>query len=174
MSSPVLDPSLPAENAPVLSGELRGQFQAIQSSFDDIRGRLISLTPLGLTVSNPPTQADVQAIADKLDELINTLSARQLQRENLIQLPGDLAEARGTAKCGGEMRFARADRVVLRLPHHEHGSRNRGGNSGAAGHGTGKVGGGFARHPAGVERRRRVGTHLVRPAPASRAHGAGG
>jgi len=30
---------------------------------------------LGLTVSNPPTQADVQAIADKLDELINTLNA---------------------------------------------------------------------------------------------------
>jgi hypothetical protein len=26
-------------------------------------------------VSNPPTKADVQAIADKLDELINTLSA---------------------------------------------------------------------------------------------------
>ena len=43
--------------------------------FDDIRGRLISLTPLGLTVSNPPTQADVQALADKLDELMNPLSA---------------------------------------------------------------------------------------------------
>jgi hypothetical protein len=26
-------------------------------------------------VSNPPTQAEVQAIADKLDELINTLGA---------------------------------------------------------------------------------------------------
>jgi hypothetical protein len=25
-------------------------------------------------VSNPPTRADVQALADKLDELINTLS----------------------------------------------------------------------------------------------------
>jgi len=54
---------------------MRGQFQAISGMFDDIRGKLISLTPLGLTVSNPPTQADVQAIADKLDELINTLSA---------------------------------------------------------------------------------------------------
>ena len=37
--------------------------------------KLLALTPLGLTVSNPPTQADVQAIADKLDELINTLNA---------------------------------------------------------------------------------------------------
>jgi hypothetical protein len=59
----------------ISAGELRGQFQAIQNNFDDIRARLVSLAPLGLTVSNPPTQADVQAIADKLDELINTLSA---------------------------------------------------------------------------------------------------
>jgi hypothetical protein len=75
MSTPILDPNLPADNSLIVSGELRGQFQAIQNSLDDIRGRLITLTPLGLTVSDPPTQADVQAIADKLDELINTLSA---------------------------------------------------------------------------------------------------
>ena len=75
MLTPILDPSLPADNSPLVSGELRGQFQAIQNNFDDIRGRLIALTPLGLTVSNPPTQADVQALADKLDELTNTLSA---------------------------------------------------------------------------------------------------
>ena len=75
MSTPVLDPTLPADNSPLSSGEMRGQFQAIAGMFDDIRGKLLSLTPLGLTVSNPPTQADVQAIADKLDELINTLNA---------------------------------------------------------------------------------------------------
>jgi len=75
MSTPILDPSLPADNALISSGELRGQFQAIEDSFADIRGRFLTLTPLGLTVSNPPTQADVQAIADKLDELINTLNA---------------------------------------------------------------------------------------------------
>ena len=75
MGTPVLDPSLPADNSPLSSGEMRGQFQSISGMFDDIRGKLLSLTPLGLTVSNPPTQADVQALADKLDELINTLSA---------------------------------------------------------------------------------------------------
>jgi len=75
MSTPILDPSLPADNALISSGELRGQFQAIEDSFADIRGRFLTLTPLGLTVSNPPTQADVQALADKLDELINTLNA---------------------------------------------------------------------------------------------------
>ena len=75
MSTPILDPSLPADHSPLSSGEMRGQFQAIASSLDEIRGRFPSLTPLGLTVSDPPTQADVQAIADKLDELINTLNA---------------------------------------------------------------------------------------------------
>jgi hypothetical protein len=75
MSTPVLDPSLPADHSPLSSGEMRGQFQAIAGMFDDLRSKLVSLTPLGLTVSNPPTQADVQAIADKLDELINTLNA---------------------------------------------------------------------------------------------------
>jgi hypothetical protein len=74
MSTPILDPSLPADNSPFVSGELRGQFQAIQNNFDDPRARLIALTPLDLTVSNLPTQDDVQAIADKLDELINTLN----------------------------------------------------------------------------------------------------
>jgi len=74
MSTPVLDPSLPADNALISSGELRGQFQAISDTFDGIRAKLISLTPLGLSVSDPPTQAEVQALADKLDELINTLN----------------------------------------------------------------------------------------------------
>ena len=75
MSTPILDASLPADNSPLSSGEMRGQFQAISGMFDDIRGKLISLTPLGLTVSNPPTQAQVQALAEKLDELINALRA---------------------------------------------------------------------------------------------------
>jgi hypothetical protein len=75
MSTPILDHTVPADNAPIVSGELRGQLLAIQNNFDDIRARLIALTPLGLVVSNPPTQADVQALADKLDELNNTLKA---------------------------------------------------------------------------------------------------
>lgn len=75
MSTPVLDPRLPAGNALISAGGLRGQFQAIADTFDDLRAKLISLTPLGLSVSDPPTQAEVQALADKLDELINTLNA---------------------------------------------------------------------------------------------------
>jgi hypothetical protein len=58
MSSPILDPSLPADHSPLSSGEMRGQFQAIQNNFDDLRGRLFAVAPLGLTVSDPPTQAE--------------------------------------------------------------------------------------------------------------------
>ena len=75
MSTPILDPSLPADNSPLSSGEMRGQFQAIQDNVDAVREALTFVQPLGLTVSNPPTQAQVQAIANKLDELINTLLA---------------------------------------------------------------------------------------------------
>jgi hypothetical protein len=41
MSTPILDPSLPADNSPLDAGEMRGQFQAIQNHFDDLRARLI-------------------------------------------------------------------------------------------------------------------------------------
>jgi hypothetical protein len=33
MSTPILEPSLPADNSPLVSGEMRGQFQAIQNNF---------------------------------------------------------------------------------------------------------------------------------------------
>jgi hypothetical protein len=35
--TPILDPSLPADHSPLSSGEMRGQLQASQNSFDDIR-----------------------------------------------------------------------------------------------------------------------------------------
>ena len=74
MPNSILNPSLPADHAPVVAGELRGQFQAIADSFGDVYSRLGNVTPLVLTISNPPTQAQVQAIANKLDELIGALN----------------------------------------------------------------------------------------------------
>ena len=69
------NPNVPADHSPLSSAEMRGQFQAIQNNVDAVREVLTFVQPLGLTVSNPPTQAQVQAIANKLDELINTLLA---------------------------------------------------------------------------------------------------
>ncbi len=67
------NPALPQTNSPIASAELRSQFQGLQDNIDNLREHLNVVQPLGLTVSNPPTQAEVQAIADKLDELLNSL-----------------------------------------------------------------------------------------------------
>ncbi len=70
MADPILDPNLPANNALILSAELRQQFQAIANRF----ARTATVNLLEMTVSDPPTQAEVQAIADKIDELIIALN----------------------------------------------------------------------------------------------------
>lgn len=84
------DPALPANNSPVSSAELRDQFNGLRDDCvlndnleTSIRATIaysetaLNLTPpftrLELTVSDPPTQAEVQAIADKLDALIDAL-----------------------------------------------------------------------------------------------------
>ena len=75
MGTPTFDPNLPADNSEIVAGELRGQFQTLADGLDGIRARFVAVLPLALGVSDPPTQADVQAIADKLDELINSLNS---------------------------------------------------------------------------------------------------
>ncbi len=75
MSTPIFDPTMPADNVLIVSGET-APAQPIANSFDIIFTRLTNVTPLGLTISNSPTQARVQASEDQLDELTNALSAR--------------------------------------------------------------------------------------------------
>ena len=69
MPSTELDPGLPADNSPIVSAELRMQFQSILDRFNWPN----SVAMLQMSVSNPPTQAQVQAIANKIDELIFAL-----------------------------------------------------------------------------------------------------
>ena len=80
------DPAKPANNAALNSADLRGQLTSLHS---DIQGRVTpddlaaaiggtssnsnGVGNLGLAISDPPQQGEVQAIADKLDELINAL-----------------------------------------------------------------------------------------------------
>jgi hypothetical protein len=58
-------------NSPILSAEPSEQFPGSQSRFDNAA----QVQQLGLTVSNPPTQAEMQAIDDKLDEVITGLTS---------------------------------------------------------------------------------------------------
>jgi len=78
------DPTLPVNNSLISSSELRNQLNGLKSSIDNVEVELnnaiagTALNPavnlLGQSISNPPTQAQVQAIQNKLNELINAIT----------------------------------------------------------------------------------------------------
>ena len=78
------DPTLPVNNSLVSSSELRNQLNGLKSLIDNVEGDLNNAIPgtavnpavnvLGQSISNPPTQAQVQAIQNKLNELINAFT----------------------------------------------------------------------------------------------------
>ena len=81
------NPTLPANNAPVVSAELRNQFAGLKDLIDAVpssstmqgviqtiaAGSVLPVNYLNLTVSDPPTQAEVQAIATQLDLILQYL-----------------------------------------------------------------------------------------------------
>ena len=82
------DPTLPADHSPLVAAQMRSQFIALAqlttdsatnaanqlaSQISGTSNNCNSVTTLGLNVGNPPQQWEVQAIANKLDELINAL-----------------------------------------------------------------------------------------------------
>jgi hypothetical protein len=79
------DPTFPANNSLISSAELRDQFEGlnglIEGNYSFLLGEIGSavsgsaanvnaISDLPMSVSNPPTQAQVQAIVDKLNDLI--------------------------------------------------------------------------------------------------------
>jgi hypothetical protein len=82
------DPTLPVNNSLISSSELRNQFTGLKALMDfnanaatnalntAINGTAVNLsvTTLSQSISNPPTQAQVQAIQNKLNELINAIT----------------------------------------------------------------------------------------------------
>lgn len=71
------DPAKPATGSQISSAELRSQLTGLQDQlialFNQTSANTNSVAPLGLSISDPPTQSDVQQLASKLDELINAL-----------------------------------------------------------------------------------------------------
>ena len=80
------DPTKPANNSPMSSSEVRSQFNGLHSLLserareDDCVNRLLmcaenptAVEGMGMVVSDPPTQAEMQALSNKLDELIAVL-----------------------------------------------------------------------------------------------------
>lgn len=82
------DPTLPVNNSQISSSELRNQFTGLKALMDfnanaatnalntAINGTAVnpSVTTLSQSISNPPTQAQVQAIQNKINELINAIT----------------------------------------------------------------------------------------------------
>ena len=82
------NPTLPADHSPLVAAQMRSQLNGLNdlialnftNATNYTNGVLAGtssnsngVATLGLSVSNPPQQSEVQAIADKLDELINAL-----------------------------------------------------------------------------------------------------
>lgn len=67
------DPTLPENNAPIVSAELRNQFAGLNELIAARAPRVDSMSPVSLTISDPPTQGEVQVILDTLNDLINLL-----------------------------------------------------------------------------------------------------
>jgi hypothetical protein len=81
--------TLPQTNAPITSAELRAQFTGLKTLIDavptspnmasaitnQVAADLVGVTPLSLSISNPPTQAQVTAILDRLNLLITRLAS---------------------------------------------------------------------------------------------------
>jgi hypothetical protein len=78
------DPSLPVNNSLISSSELRNQLNGLNELIDNVQNQLVNeiagtavnpaVSTLGQSISNPPTQAQVQAIQNKLNELINAIT----------------------------------------------------------------------------------------------------
>jgi hypothetical protein len=81
------DPTLPVNNSLISSPELRNQLNGLKSLVDNVEVELnnaiagTAVNPavnlLGQSISNPPTQAQVQAIQNKINELINAITRPQ-------------------------------------------------------------------------------------------------
>ena len=81
------DPNFPPDHQPLNAAPFRDQFNGLKDLIDTLpasdamwaeldaqaAGPCKNVTELNLTVSDPPTQAEVQAIADKLDLLLFNL-----------------------------------------------------------------------------------------------------
>jgi hypothetical protein len=82
------DPTLPVNNSLISSSELRNQFNGLNQFISNVEVELnnaiagTAVNPavnvLSQGISNPPTQAQVQAIQNKLNELINALTRPQV------------------------------------------------------------------------------------------------
>jgi hypothetical protein len=74
MSAP-FDPDLPEDNSLIVAAELRGQFISVFNNGDSRAFKPQGVDPLVAPISDPPTQAEVEELRDKINELLANLKA---------------------------------------------------------------------------------------------------
>jgi hypothetical protein len=67
------DPTKPANGAPIISAELRDQFAGLKTLIDARAHRADSVDGLGMVANPVYDPSQLQQIADRLDELLDTL-----------------------------------------------------------------------------------------------------
>jgi hypothetical protein len=80
------DPTLPANNSPIVSAELRNQFNALKALIDaqaaliaDLQSQLANkaflptMQAYDQSISDPPTQTDIQNLVDWLNQVLGQL-----------------------------------------------------------------------------------------------------
>ena len=75
------NPAIPVDGSVIDAGELRTQFGVLEDEIQmlDLRmevqeQRGFGIDPLSVTITEPPTQEQVQTVVDKLNELIASMS----------------------------------------------------------------------------------------------------
>ena len=75
------NPAIPVDGSVIDAGELRTQFGVLEAEIQmlDLRmevqeQRGFGIDPLSVTITEPPTQEQVQTVVDKLNELIASMS----------------------------------------------------------------------------------------------------
>ena len=68
------DPTKPVNNSLIVAAELRAQFAALKTLIDARPHRVDDISGLGMSANMVYDPAQLQAIADKLDEVIDGLN----------------------------------------------------------------------------------------------------
>ena len=68
------DPTKPANNAPIISAELRSQFAGLKTLIDARPHRVDDISGLGMNANLTYDPSQLQSVADKLDELLDALN----------------------------------------------------------------------------------------------------
>ena len=72
------DPNLPQDHSPLSAAEMRDQFNGLYqftcSGLDGCANTCVNIEGLTLAISDPPTKAEVEALRDKINEMLTVMS----------------------------------------------------------------------------------------------------